>query len=42
VDLLHPGRVQLNPDAARNARALMDAYVAMGCRATWTCAPYHL
>jgi predicted aconitase len=42
LDLLHPDTVRLGSDAARNARALMDAYVAMGCRATWTCAPYQL
>ena len=42
LDLLHPDRVRLRPDGASQARALMDAYVAMGCRATWTCAPYQL
>src|SRR4029079_9946259 len=25
-----------------DARALMETYVAMGCRSTWTCAPYQL
>ena len=42
LDLRHPDRVRL-PDGERDeARALMDAYVQMGCRPTWTCAPYQL
>jgi predicted aconitase len=40
LDLLHPDLVRLDPITAGRARALMDAYVAMGCRPTWTCAPY--
>jgi predicted aconitase len=42
LDLLHPELVRLDRATASEARALMDAYVAMGCRATWTCAPYQL
>jgi predicted aconitase len=42
LDLLHPGLVRLEQETAEAARALMDAYVAMGCRPTWTCAPYQL
>jgi predicted aconitase len=42
LDLLHPGLYRGDAGTAANARALMDAYVAMGCRATWTCAPYQL
>lgn len=42
LDLLHPGLYRGDPETAANARALMDAYVAMGCQATWTCAPYQL
>jgi len=42
LDLLHPELVRLDRATAVEARALMDAYVAMGCRATWTCAPYQL
>ncbi len=42
LDLLHPGLVRLDADTASRARTLMDAYVAMGCRPTWTCAPYQL
>jgi hypothetical protein len=42
LDLLHPELVRLDTETAANARRLMDAYVAMGCRSTWTCAPYQL
>jgi predicted aconitase len=42
LDLLHPDLVHLSADRAAEARALMDAYVALGCRPTWTCAPYQL
>ncbi len=42
VDLLHPGLVRTDPEIRGAARRLMDAYVAMGCRPTWTCAPYQL
>lgn len=42
LDLLHPELVRLDRTTAAEARALMDAYVRMGCRATWTCAPYQL
>lgn len=40
LDLMHPGVVRLSPEEAIPARALMDAYRALGARATWTCAPY--
>jgi len=40
LDLLHPDLVRLDPATAGRARRLMDAYVAMGCSPTWTCAPY--
>ena len=40
LDLLHPGLVRLPPADAGAARRLMDAYVALGARSTWTCAPY--
>jgi hypothetical protein len=42
IDALHP---ELNRASAReveDARALMKAYLALGARATWTCAPYQL
>jgi predicted aconitase len=42
LDLLHPERYRGDAAIAANARRQMDAYVAMGCRATWTCAPYQL
>jgi predicted aconitase len=42
LDLLHPELVRLDRATATEARELMDAYVRMGCRATWTCAPYLL
>jgi predicted aconitase len=40
LDLLHPERVRLEPQRAAMARRMMDAYMALGCRPTWTCAPY--
>lgn len=46
VDLLHPGIVRGTSEQEREirdeGRALMDAYVALGARPTWTCAPYQL
>jgi len=42
LDLLHPDRYRGDAGPAANARRQMDAYVAMGCRPTWTCAPYQL
>jgi len=42
LDLVHPGRVRLDAETAAAGRRLMDAYVAMGCRPTFTCAPYQL
>jgi predicted aconitase len=42
LDLLHPELVRLDDETRHRARRLMDAYVAMGCRPTWTCAPYQL
>ncbi|HTR87698.1 MAG TPA: aconitase X catalytic domain-containing protein, partial [Reyranella sp.] len=40
LDLLHAGRVRLAPERAAMARRMMDAYLRLGCRSTWTCAPY--
>jgi predicted aconitase len=42
LDLLHPDRYRGDPASAEQARRLMDLYVEMGCRPTWTCAPYQL
>jgi predicted aconitase len=40
LDLLHAGRTRLEPAAAALARRQMAAYEALGCRPSWTCAPY--
>ena len=42
LDLLHPHLYRGDHDTAAQARRLMDAYRAMGCEPTWTCAPYQL
>jgi predicted aconitase len=42
LDLLHPELVRETPERARAARRQMDLYVELGCRPTWTCAPYQL
>ncbi|WP_237565298.1 aconitase X [Ornithinimicrobium cavernae] len=46
LDLLHPAmvlrRTPAEQEVATQGRALMDAYVALGCRPTWTCAPYQV
>ena len=42
LDLLHPELIRLDDATRDRARRLMDAYVAMGCEPTWTCAPYQL
>ena len=42
IDLIHPELFQGDRATVAGARKLMDAYVAMGCKATWTCAPYQL
>jgi len=40
LDLKHPGLVRGAAHRNRMARRLMDAHVRLGCRPTWTCAPY--
>jgi predicted aconitase len=40
LDLLHEGRTRLTQPAHDMARRVMSAYVALGCKPTWTCAPY--
>ncbi|GMV04124.1 MAG: hypothetical protein AMXMBFR53_04050 [Gemmatimonadota bacterium] len=40
LDLLHPGTVKGDAHHAAMARRQMDAYLALGCAPTWTCAPY--
>ena len=42
LDLLHPDLYRGDPEEGDLARRQMDAFVAMGCRPTWTCAPYQL
>ncbi|MGN7967062.1 aconitase X [Microbacterium sp. 22179] len=46
MDLLHPHYVRTDTaherEVADGGRSLMSAYVAMGCTASWTCAPYQL
>ena len=42
VDLLHPELFRGRPEVAAAAREMMRHYKAMGCRQTWTCAPYQL
>lgn len=42
LDLLHPDLVRGDPEDAERSRAQMRAYESMGCRPTWTCAPYQL
>lgn len=39
LDLLHPGLVR-DQELAGAGRRLMEAYVALGCEPTWSCAPY--
>jgi len=42
VDLLHPDLNRGDEASQVEARGLMEAYVALGCQATFTCAPYQL
>jgi predicted aconitase len=40
LDLLHPTRSRLAGHELAMARRMRRAYEALGCRPTWTCAPY--
>lgn len=42
VDLLHPELWRGDPEHAVRGRRLMEAYRSLGCRPTFTCAPYQL
>jgi predicted aconitase len=42
VDLLHPEHARVDVERARAGRQQMERYLEMGCRPTWTCAPYQL
>lgn len=40
LDLQHPEKIRLADHERDLAKRLMNAYVALGCIPTWTCAPY--
>ena len=40
LDLIHPKRVHADPHRYAMALRMMRAYEALGCKPTWTCAPY--
>ena len=40
LNLLRPGQERLDDHRRTMARRLMEVYEAMGCRPSWTCAPY--
>lgn len=42
IDMLHPDLFRGDPETADKSRELTDTYVDLGCRPTWTCAPYQL
>ena len=42
VDLLHPELYRGDQKIGEQARRLMECYELLGCKATWTCAPYQL
>lgn len=42
IDMLHPELFRGDAAMAEKSRQLTDAYVQLGCRPTWTCAPYQL
>jgi predicted aconitase len=42
LDLLHPHLYRGDEETAAGASRLIEAYRAMGCEPTWTCAPYQL
>ncbi len=42
LDLLHPELYRGDAETATSSRLLMAQYERMGCRPTWTCAPYQL
>ena len=42
LDLIHPDLYRGDKDWGTQARLLMDCYERMGCKPTWTCAPYQL
>lgn len=46
IDLIHPDLILQNTEhekaVAKGGRELMNAYATLGCRQTWTCAPYQM
>ena len=42
LDRLHPKLYRGDAATGRAAGRLMDVYVELGCRPTWTCAPYQM
>lgn len=40
LNLLKPDQTRLSPERRKMAFRLMEAHSRMGCRPTWTCAPY--
>lgn len=42
IDMLHPELFRGDPELAAKSRELTEIYVGLGCRPTWTCAPYQL
>jgi predicted aconitase len=42
LDLLHPELFRGEPARAQAGREVMRLYTELGCRPTWTCAPYQL
>ena len=42
LDLIHPGLTDVPEETAGPARELMEAYVELGAKPTFTCAPYQL
>ncbi len=42
IDLLHPELSGRDAATFDLGKGIMDAYLALGCQATWTCAPYQL
>ncbi|HEY4218933.1 MAG TPA: aconitase X catalytic domain-containing protein [Gemmatimonadaceae bacterium] len=42
IDMIHPELFRGSAEAAASSRELARLYAALGCRSTWTCAPYQL
>jgi predicted aconitase len=42
IDMIHPELFRGSKETAAASRELARLYTALGCRSTWTCAPYQL